>query len=169
MQTKDNESLDAGTVAAKSVSITDGSKNVGKNLIKRKLTKKQRGFVKDYIKTENATEAAARNYRVANRNVANNIGAENLAKPSIRVAIQEALPDELLAKVHLEGLSAEFKGIPDYGVRHKYLDSAYKLKGSYAAEKHLNINLEVNKEEREKIMGVASKVIENMTHEEVES
>ncbi len=117
------------------------------------LTKKQKGFVKDYIETDNATEAAERNYDVKNRNVANNIGAENLAKPSIIKAIQsiaDKIPDELLEKVHLEGLAAghtvyknnnatkkveEVGYEADYAVRHKYLDSAYKLKGTYAPEK----------------------------------
>lgn len=53
--------------------------------------------------------------------------------------------------------------------RLKAADMVFKVHGSYAAEKHLNINLEVSKEEREKILGIASKVIENMTHEEVKS
>lgn len=132
----------------------------------RKLTLKQKGFVKDYIETKNATEAAARNYDVKDRNVANAIGAENLAKPSVDNAIQKALPDDLLAKVHLEGLHATKRsgtggmaiGIgkdgkvndfghtdidePDYAVRHKYLDSAYKIKGSYAPEKRdVSVNI----------------------------
>lgn len=54
--------------------------------------------------------------------------------------LEEYLPDELLQKVHLEGLmadKAEHGGgtIEDYPTRHKYLDTAYKLKGAYAAEK----------------------------------
>lgn len=71
--------------------------------------------------------------------------------------MEEYLPDTDLAKVHKEGLSAakkvfknnnesgeiEFVGEePDFSVRHKYLDSAYKLKGSYAPEKSLNVNVE---------------------------
>lgn len=69
------------------------------------------------------------------------------------------LPDNLLAKKHREGLEAvtnkphlvdrDDKGRPvyeympedDYSTRHKYLDSAYKLKGSYAPEKSVNLNL----------------------------
>lgn len=60
------------------------------------------------------------------------------------------LPDKLLAKKHREGLNAtkkepqiidrDLKGAPvyeyvsevDFSTRHKYLDSAYKLKGRYA-------------------------------------
>lgn len=50
--------------------------------------------------------------------------------------MEEAFPDELLTKVHREGLSAtkEVKDIgivDDYAVRHQYLDTAYKLKNRY--------------------------------------
>jgi len=64
--------------------------------------------------------------------------------------IKQNLPDEMLVKVHKQGLNAttkkphlvdrddkgrpiyEYKKEEDYSVRHKYLDTAYKLKGSYA-------------------------------------
>ena len=63
--------------------------------------------------------------------------------------LEKALPDELLTKVHTEGLSAvnkihkivdrdeegkpvyDFVDVDDYGVRHRYLDTAYKLKKRY--------------------------------------
>ena len=66
------------------------------------------------------------------------------------------LPDKDLAKVHKEGLQAgkhifknnnetgeiEDLGIePDYSVRHKYLESGYKLKGSYEADEQKSINI----------------------------
>lgn len=54
------------------------------------LSPKEKGFVNDYIDTGNATEAAARNYDVANRNVAGAIGWENLRKPKIQAMIQDA-------------------------------------------------------------------------------
>ena len=57
------------------------------------------------------------------------------------------LPDAMLLTVHKEGLKATktFKGkeSPDYKVRREYLSEAYKTKGRYAAEKHLNMNVEV--------------------------
>lgn len=54
--------------------------------------------------------------------------------------LEEYLPDELLQKVHLEGLMAdkhmgEAGTVEDHPTRHKFLDTAYKLKGAYAAEK----------------------------------
>lgn len=138
--------------------------------MRAKLTKKERGFVKDYIKTGNGTESALNNYDIKSKdpeNVAAAIASENLTKPRIQNAIQEALPDELLAQVHLDGLAATKRsgtgamkiGIgtdgkvndfghteidePDFAVRHKYLDSAYKLKGLYAPEKSLVVTVDI--------------------------
>lgn len=105
------------------------------------LSKKEKGFVKDYLELGNGTKAALNNYNTENENVAANIASENLRKPKIINAIQEALPDDLLAKVHLQGLDATDEGIPDYAVRHKYLDSAYKLKGLYAPDKSISLNV----------------------------
>ena len=129
-----------------------------------KLTKKERGFVKDYVATGNGTLSALKNYDIKSKdpqNVAAVIANENLTKPKIQKAIDERLPDDLLDQVHLEGLKAnrvisanitygdadektnDFIEVPDYATRHKYLDSAYKVKGSYAAEKHTNLNINV--------------------------
>jgi|ERR1051325_82823 hypothetical protein len=57
--------------------------------------------------------------------------------------LNEYLPDELLTNVHLQGLRATRihtshtepdKEIPDFGVRHKYLETAYKVKGKIKDE-----------------------------------
>ena len=72
---------------------------------------------------------------------------------------EEYLDDDKLAKVHSEGLSAitvvmrnnnetgeiESREIADYSVRHKYLDTAYKVKGKYSEDK-------LNESAREKIL-----------------
>jgi len=69
------------------------------------------------------------------------------------------LPNEDLVKIHKEGLQAttkkphlidrDDKGRPvyeyveedDFSTRHKYLDTAYKLKGSYAPEKSVQVQV----------------------------
>lgn len=53
-----------------------------------KLTKKQMGFVKDYIATGNGTQSALKNYDVNNANTARSIASENLTKPAIRANIR---------------------------------------------------------------------------------
>ena len=65
--------------------------------------------------------------------------------------MDEYMPDSDLAKVHKEGLNASVsKRVgdeeiiePDYNARHKYLDTAYKLKGSYAPERRVNVNVDI--------------------------
>lgn len=73
--------------------------------------------------------------------------------------MEQHLPDSLLAKTHKEGLKAsktqyknnnetgeiEQVGVePDFAVRHKYLDSAYKLKGRYMDSEKPNKTLIIN-------------------------
>lgn len=119
-----------------------------------RLTRKEKKFV-NAIATGNisGTEAALQAYDTDDYMTAASIASENLKKPKIISALEEALPDELLAEIHKEGLFAtkpiyNNKGVlvaedADFNARHKYLDSAYKLKGKYAAEKHVNVNVEV--------------------------
>lgn len=119
------------------------------------LTKKQKDFIREYAETGNGTQSALKAYDTDSESVANAIAVENLQKPMIQNAIKsiaDAIPNELLHEVHIGGLKAgrtvkvgdEEQVEPDYAVRHKYLDSAYKLKGSYAAEKSINLNVQAN-------------------------
>jgi phage terminase small subunit len=113
----------------------------------KRLSKKQKGFIKDYIATGNGVQSALKNYDTDDYNSANQIAIENLQKPIIQNAIKsiaDSIPDELLIEVHLQGLKATKKVVieqeeideePDYATRHKYLDTSYKIKGSYSPEK----------------------------------
>lgn len=120
------------------------------------LSKQDKTFVKELIETGNKTQSAKKAYKYKDSNTAGVMANKKLRKVKIQDAIKsiaDRLPDELLERVHLEGLQAtDFKlnrdgdveyNKPDYAVRHKYLDSAYKIKGTYAPEKTVNLNLEV--------------------------
>lgn len=115
------------------------------------LTTQDKIFVKTLVKTGNKTKSAKKAYGYKNDNTAGVMALDKLRKPKIQKAIKtiaDALPDEDLIKVHKEGLQAiTGKGDdtqPDYSVRHKYLDSAYKLKGTYAPDKSVNVNLNLD-------------------------
>lgn len=54
----------------------------------KKLTPKQKGFAKDYLRTGNATQAAIDNYDVKSPEVAASMGSENLRKPNVRDYIE---------------------------------------------------------------------------------
>lgn len=112
-----------------------------------RLTKKQKGFVKDYVNTGIGSLAVKKNYDVSNDETARVIASENLTKPNIQKAIADMLPDELLAEKHLALLNkqevrlknnnetGEIEVIPtgeiDVVAVSKGLDMAYKLKGQY--------------------------------------
>lgn len=123
-----------------------------------KLTRKQKIFVEEYIETGNGTQSALKAYDTESDNTAAQIATENLRKPQIVKALEEALPDDLLSQIHLEGLFAtreiwknnnatkrveHVADEADFAIRAKYLDMAYKIKGHYAPEKKLNVNVEV--------------------------
>ena len=137
----------------------------------KKLTKKQKGFVKDYVKTGNGTQAVINNYKIKSINkvdVAKSIASENLTKPYIleevkkeEKKIADMLPDELLGERHLELLNKrevfvtyrangqkEYELIdqPDTQAVSKGLDMAYKIKSSYAPEKSVNLNFDITAE-----------------------
>lgn len=70
---------------------------------------------------------------------------KNLTESIAFKSIAEQIPDDLLVKVHMEGLKAKsFKHSPegelleldDYATRHKYLDSAYKIKKVMEGDDH---------------------------------
>lgn len=138
----------------------------------RKLTKKERGFIGDYIETGNGAEAARRNYNIGGKGgsltkikaelTAGAIATENLKRPIIQKAIAERLPDELLEERHLELLNKrevfkEFNGEgrmidqPETQAVSRGLDMAYKIKGAYAPEKHLVIATQVPKEVKDRL------------------
>jgi hypothetical protein len=109
-------------------------------------------FVKEVALHGNQTQAAKKAYGIEDHNYAAVKGTRLLRKDNIETALEEVkktlaerIPDELLERVHLEGLEATVKSgeeeKPDFSVRHKYLDTAYKLKGSYAPDKSLNVNV----------------------------
>lgn len=66
-----------------------------------KLTKKQKGFVKDYIDTGNATKAARKNYNTKTNGSARSIGSENLTKPDIWAEIEKNAEEALSVVIRL--------------------------------------------------------------------
>lgn len=146
-----------------------------------KLTHKERGFIREYLKTGNGTKAALKTYDARNENIAANIASTNLRKPKIQRALDKYISDELLAKEHLKLLQQKqlnyfvfpknmedeeirehveanglelivirlsdkgkmaFYSLDDAAAKGRALDMAYKLKGLYAPEKSINLNIE---------------------------
>jgi hypothetical protein len=121
------------------------------------LTLKQRKWLKIYLEIGNATEAAMQVYDCKDRDSAKSIGTENLSKLDYADFLEEGGITDLLLKDKLhEGLEStkqigarkiiqgartgheirvdastdtdDFIDVPDFAIRHKYLETALKLK-----------------------------------------
>ncbi|SRR3990167_5105120 len=122
------------------------------------LTIKQRKWIRVYIDTGNATEAAMQVYDCKDRDVAKSIGSENLSKLDYTDFMEEAgITDKLLQQKIMEGLDAtrtvsavntnknatadstDFIDVPDFMARHKYLETALKLKKRMGTELQGNV------------------------------
>ncbi len=138
----------------------------------KRLSHKEIGFINDFIRTKNGTQAILNNYDTKKPGVASAMANELLKRPKITniiKAIADEIKDEDLVKVHKEGLEAINKDGIDYSTRHKYLDTAYKLKGSYAAEKSQILNVNIDLENIEYIESVTEKAINQLKNDELES
>lgn len=122
-------------------------------MAKKKSLKLQR-FKKEYIKTGNATEAALKVYNCKNREVAGEIGYQNLKKLDFAELMEEAgITDQMLIEVNKEGLKSskpqrdfdtgEIIEVKDYATRHRYLETALKLKGKGQANTTNNVQVNV--------------------------
>lgn len=137
------------------------------------LTKQDKIFVKEVVATGNQTKAAKIAYGIKDSNYAGVKATKKIRKDKIKNAIKsiaDSISDQDLIRVHKQGLKAtkkeqkiigrdddgkpeyEMIDVEDYGVRHKYLDSAYKIKGIYAPEKTINLNVEAEEEELREII-----------------
>ena len=117
------------------------------------LTLKQRKWIKEYIKTGNATEAAMRVYDCKDRESASAIGTQNLGKLSIPDLMEDmGLTDVALMNIGTEGMTKatkihgtgdNFVELPDYGVREKYWETMLKLKRRLGVENQVNVQVNV--------------------------
>lgn len=126
------------------------------NTILKELTPKQRRFVTRTIETLNPTQAVKEVYNLGNlggdpkkRDItASSIGSENLKKPKIRLAFEEALKElddtQYLRELHDLALSKD-----DKRAKLQAIDMLMKLKDKYPAGK---LKLTQQNEQREQYL-----------------
>jgi hypothetical protein len=141
--------------------------------IEKELTMKQRKWLDIYLQTGNATEAAMQSYDCKDRDSAKSIGCENLTKLDYIDFMEAAgVTDKLLQEKLLEGLDStkqigarkivqgartgheikvdamtdtdDFIDVPDYAVRHKYLETALKLKKRLVEKNDVNMDVKIS-------------------------
>lgn len=112
---------------------------------KLNLTLKQRKWIKEYIKSGNATKAALAVYDTDDYDSAAQIGSENLKKLQIPELMEEmGLTDIALINIGAEGMTKPVKQSitgevhPDYAVRHKYYETMLKLKRKLGPDQVVN-------------------------------
>jgi phage terminase small subunit len=127
------------------------------------ITIKQRKWIKLYLEYGNATKAAREVYDCKNEDSAKVIGHENLTKLNYQDFLEEAgITDDLLQRKIIEGLdanktvsamktsrdagadSSDFIDVPDFMARHKYLETALKLKKRLVDKMELDANIQGN-------------------------
>ena len=113
-----------------------------------KRTLKERKFIAAYIENNgNASKAYKATHPKYEGENAKVLGCRQLTKVNLttnELLDEMGMNDEQLHEKLLEGLEAdksiankdEVVTVDDFPTRHKYLDTAYKLKGVYPAEKH---------------------------------
>jgi hypothetical protein len=132
---------------------------------KDRLTEKEAGYVKDIIKGKSRRQAVLNNYNLKNLSGSSAIVDRLSKRPRVIkkiLSIAESIPNDLLVRRHLQLLNKKEKlirnnmtsgeietietGEIDTNAVQKGLDMAYKLKGEYAPDKHINLNADVSDE-----------------------
>jgi predicted transcriptional regulator len=102
------------------------------------LTDQQKSFVVEKAKGKTNTQAALESYEVSSRKSAKAIGSQLMAEPIIRMALDELMETYLPQHYRIRKLRSHTDHA-DPIVSLKALDLSWKLDGSYAPEKHMEI------------------------------
>ena len=106
----------------------------------RTLTKKQRGFVKDYLETGNGTQAVLKNYNTTSTNMAAVIASVNIRKDKIQESIQDHAED---AEAMIYKLSQTSKqDFIKLGASKDIMDRAGHVPVSKSETKSVRVNFE---------------------------
>jgi len=122
----------------------------------KKLTKKQKGFARDYLETGNGTIAALNNYDIEGKNpekIASAIAVENLGKPSVK-AYLESKAEKAAEFVYTLAESAENEGVR-LGASKDILDRA----GFKPVDKSMSVSVAVDAKPSENISELANALL----------
>lgn len=117
----------------------------------KRLTKKQREFVNEYVETGNGVQAALKAYDTTDYGTANAIATENLQKPAIIQELNVLGFDANTAKGVVSEILRERGAEPQH--RLKAAELVFKVNGDFAPEKHVTLNLDANSSDRTRELG----------------
>jgi phage terminase small subunit len=142
-----------------------------------KLSKKDQEFISEVALTGNNRQSALKVYGGKNNNSASVNANKKLKKPEfqealieLKLSLAERLPDDLLNEKHIALLNAiDDKGQMDTQAVSKGLDMGYKLKGAYAPDKSINLNLNGDIVATEELEALADQLNELARNKEIHS
>lgn len=111
-------------------------------LMNHDLTEQQKRFVIEKGKGKNNTQAALIAYECSSLESAKVIGSQLMADPDIKIAISDLMASEGLTRRYRIQRLRNHVDNRDPHVSLKGLDLSFRLDGSYAPEKHVNLNLD---------------------------
>lgn len=113
-----------------------------------KLTEKERRFALAVAKGSTATQAALNSFEVSSMNSAKVIGSQLMAKPEVKMAIDELMEHHGLTRSYRIQRIKHHVDHADPNVSLKALDMTFKLDGTYAPEKHqvISTTIEITQE-----------------------
>jgi hypothetical protein len=110
----------------------------------RKLTPKEQKFAISMASGKTRTQACLESFEVGSRESAKALGKRLARDPDVRQAIADLMDEKgLTQEYRVEKLKGHVDNL-DPTISLKALDQSWKLDGSYAPEKHLNLNVGIS-------------------------
>jgi len=117
------------------------------------LTEKEQTFCVEIAKGKTQTQAAMNSFEVSSMESAKVIGSQLMSRDKIKLSLEELMEHHGLTKsFRVQKLKTHVEN-RDPNVSLKALDQSWKLDGSYAPEKHLNVGISIQDilEERKQV------------------
>ena len=109
----------------------------------QRLTEKEQRFCVEKAKGKTATQAVMNSFEVTSRESAKVIGSQLMAKPEIQTAITDLMEYHGLTKSYRIQRLKHHVDCADPNISLKGLDMSFRLDGSYAPTRHVNVNIDI--------------------------
>lgn len=105
------------------------------------LTDKEKVFVIEKAKGKSNIQAVMQSHDVSSKESAKSMASQLMAKPEVQMAITELMEHHGIDKSYRIKRLKHIIDSPDLNIAHKGLDMSFRLDGSYAPEKNINLDL----------------------------
>ncbi len=123
------------------------------------LTDKERAFVLNRAEGKNATQSALAAYDCKSIDVAKTLGCRMMKDPDVSQALSDLMAQEGIPQRRRVQRLKHLIECNDLTAVSKGLDMSWKLDGSYAPERHVNLNIDVGVESK-KLLAIRAELAE---------